>query len=123
MAYFEELTEGCPEADAIAVNNEQFYRFVSANPAVDADFTSHRKLYPKRVFQVPECQARSLSIFKVSDNFDLSKLPALKNKLRAIITLTPNDGVVKHTPSSSSKEHHSWWRSTAFQIANNITYP
>lgn len=116
--YYEDLPESCPEDGAEAVDNVAFYRFVSSNPATDSDFLSHRKKYPKKKFQVSECRAMSLSVFKVSDILDLTKLPAIKG-IRATVTLSTQDGLVKQTGDGG---HHSWWRSTSFVIGNNITY-
>ena len=119
--YFEELVDNCPDADAKPANNEKFYRLVSI-PVADEDFYSHRKKYPFKKFNVSECQAQSVSVFRNLPSRNLEKLPAFKDKIRALIHLTSSDGAIKATPSDQN-DHHSWWRSSTFKIGNNISYP
>lgn len=119
--YFEDLIDDCPDADARVANNEIFYRLVSV-PTADEDFHSHRKKYPLKKFNVSECQARSVSVFRNSPSHKIEKLPAFKDKIRALVQLTSSDGVIKPTPSDQD-DHHSWWRSSTFKIGNNVTYP
>lgn len=117
--YSENLPADCPPAQAEAVDNVRFYRFVKTNPATDEDFISHKKKFPKRKFNVSDCEALSISVFKVSELLDFKKLPTFKNSIMAIVTITIADGLVM---PSGENEHHSWWRSSNFTIGGNITY-
>lgn len=118
-AYYESLPLNCPDLGASPVDGVPFYRFVKSNPATNEDFLSHRKKFPQKKFQVSECKASSVSIFKISTLLDIHKLPTFKNSIKAIVTLVLSDGSVL---ANGDNEHHSWWRSASFKIGENITY-
>ncbi len=114
----EALPESCPPEEAYQCNGENFYRLVAGDPARESDFFSHRKLYPTRIFKVDECQARAVSVFSTKKEAEeLRKKPPFKNKNTVIarVTIRPKDGVVAQT--GHNKKHYSWWRTTAYDIA------
>jgi hypothetical protein len=117
--YHEKLPDACPELDAHTVSNERFYRWVKRNPATSTDFLSKRMKQPNELFRdISECIACAVSLHKQSET-NLNKLPGMKGKILAIITLTPKDGLVKQT---FDNPHYSWWRSSEFTTENNIIY-
>ena len=115
--YESDMPEGCPPMDVFKVDGD-FYRFVSEPPS-EADFIPHSRLYPNRNFTGQECQARAISVFKSLDECKMMrKSPAFRNKKLAVVHITPEDGVVKSTPSGQNKTHYSWWRSATCQTIN-----
>lgn len=118
--YQENLPKDCPPSTATAPNGEQFYRFVNANPATSEDFLPNTHRVPKSALGVTaECIGCAVSLFRIDNGPDMAKLPAFKNKIRAVVTLTDKDGLVLQT---FTKPHHSWWRSVDFRVGNNISY-
>lgn len=73
---------------------------------------------PDKVFSglgIDECIIRSISVFSdLEDAIKRLKLPKFRYANVTKVNLTPQDGVIKKTFSSS---HYSWWRSTAFNIS------
>ncbi len=117
--YYEILPESCPEIDAKPASNEKFYRLIRAKPAINGDFQSKRMKQPNALFKdISECILSAVSIYKQTE-MDIKKLPSLKGKIPAIITLTPTDGLIKQT---FTNPHYSWWRAKEFEIENSITY-
>jgi hypothetical protein len=58
----EELPAGCPPTSAINTTGQTMYRLVATPPTI-ADFTSHRSLFPDKVFRASECVARAVSMW------------------------------------------------------------
>lgn len=119
MDWYEELPEQCPEKEAFNPDNEVFYRVIDGDRPELTDFISHRLLYGEgRVFPgMPECRARSVSLFK--DLSDIQKrtlkTPKFKNKKVVKVLLKKKDGVIAKT---SKLSHYSWWRSKDFNLDN-----
>ena len=117
MNWFEQLPPQCPPSDAMPCNGI-YYRIAKGNPVDDSDFFSQRKLMPDKVFTglgIDECIIRSISVFfDIEDAVKRLKLPKFRHANVTKVHLTPKDGVIKKTFSSS---HFSWWRSTAFNVS------
>lgn len=109
----EDLPPGCPPADAVAPQNNLFYRLVNNFPPVDRDFWSHRKCYASKKFNTNECIARSCSVHSdLEACSQLVKLPTHKNKRIVQFPLSPQSGRIKKT--GASLYHYSWWRASNF---------
>ena len=118
MSYREPLPEGCPPgaADEIAAPREVF-RLVRGNPPTVDDFKSQRAEKPDAVFQVPECQARGLSVFaERRDSERALKLPTLRGRLICRLRLDTGAGRIQQTGRPS---HHTWWPLAEFNILAN----
>lgn len=114
--WYEELPEFCPPLKAIAPQSEKFYRVAKGDPTQNSDFFSQRKLQPDKQFNVDECIARAISIFKdTEDALRLSLLPKFKGGVIAEIILTERDGLIMKTFKNS---HYSWWRTKQFDYKN-----
>lgn len=106
--YSEELPESCPPPAAAEPQGIEVFRLIKEDPAKEADFHSHRELFPDKKFNVSECISRSLSIFtSVEDCTALKGLPAHKDKKIAKLNLPPSAGKVMSTGRTLS--HLSWW--------------
>jgi hypothetical protein len=123
MKYFEDLSVGytCPHEDAFAPNGERiYYRKLKANTATEHSFVA-APFNESLVDRADACIQKSLSIF---DNLDslinaVIKIQAGKKKAKqiAVLKLNSNDGLLKQT---FGKNHHSWWRSQAFDVTTVI---
>ena len=107
--YREELPDGCPPQDAKEIVDEIIcYRLVHHEPPTEEDFRSQRALQPNKDFEVPECQARGLSVFMKPS--DARKKARRSRNLRgtkvAKLTLTHGAGYIQKTGRNS---HHTWW--------------
>lgn len=112
--WFEELPGQCPPAEASNFERFVCYRLCEGTLPAERDFLSHRTLFPKKVFRVPECQARAISVYKEAKDLDfVLKLPAHRHKNKVKITLGQDDGAVMKTGNDS---HYSWWRSKRFDL-------
>ena len=119
MNYREPLPENCPpdEAEEIAAPR-LVYRLVCNNPPTDDDFQSQQAERPDRVFQdVPECQARGLSVFA---NRNVAEQLATRGSLQGTavcqVTLTPGAGCIQPT---GRRSHHTWWPLANYDILAN----
>lgn len=115
MTYREPLPEGCPpdEAKEIAARRIVF-RLVRRNPPSDADFRSQRAEKPKNQFNVPECQARGLSVFgDLSDAIRQQKLPHFRGSKVCEVTLGSGAGRIQKT---GRRSHFTWWPLADFNI-------
>lgn len=110
----EPLPDECPPDDAASPEGETYYRMVESFPPTDKDFVSHRELYPNKDFKnVPECVARSCSVFsEYGCCAELTKLPRHKHKRVVSLELDTSSGVVLRT--FRRQHHYSWWRSQNF---------
>lgn len=118
--WYETLPDQCPPGEAMTPNGFVCYRLCESKSAVDKDFLSHRHLFPHKTFYVPECRARSISVYK--DQSDLDKvlmLPAHKAKTIVRVTLNPQDGATMKT-GKTDDSHYSWWRSNSFDMSKSI---
>lgn len=113
IEWAEDLPAHCPPADAVAPENDLFYRLVNNVPPVDRDFWSHRKLNPSKKFNTSECIARSCSLISDLERcFQVAKLPTQQNKRIVQLILPPQSGRIKKTGRNFS--HYSWWRGGNF---------
>lgn len=118
LNWTEELGNDCPPPEAEYTNSTYFR--LGENPPREEDFFSHRKLNPSKVYPVPECQSKSLSVFNTLDAVTalVNTSPTLRNKKIIQVNLTPQDGVIQKT--GRNPNHYSWWRSTNFDVNNVI---
>ena len=113
IGWAEDLPPDCPPADAVAPQNNVFYRLVDNIPPVERDFWSHRKLNPNKNFNTTECVARSCSVLSDLEGCSLViKLPTQRNKRIVQLTLPAQSGLVKKT--GRNLYHYSWWRAGNF---------
>lgn len=118
MEYFETLPEGCPPDTAVKIDVERHvYRLVRTNPVTQNDFRSQRAEHPDKVFSVPECQARGLSVFtERGDSENARKLPVLRRRLICRVRLTSGAGCILQTGKPS---HHTWWPLADYDIVGH----
>jgi hypothetical protein len=117
MNYFEPLPAACPELDAKTYDGV-VYRLVS-EPVNEADFLSHRALFPLKTFHTTECKAMSLSVFTDIDAAKkLLGLPNNVGKRVVAVNLNEHAGVIKRT--GKADHHHSWWRTKNFSVLNAV---
>lgn len=120
------LPENCPPENILVPENEVFYRLLfNKNEIVGDDWKPYIDLYPdKKYIGNTLVMANGLSISKIDNYNELTKLPALKKRYKGLakITLNPEDGVLKKT--GYDDKHYTWWRTTSFdensaEIVNN----
>ncbi len=113
MGNFGKLPLNCPPPKAIGTSNQIMYRFVNSDPPTPSDFISLKKKNPGKQYpnSTLECQACGLSLYtKKQDAIEVKKkIPRLRKLKIARGTLSPNSGVIKHTPSHNSQCHYTWW--------------
>lgn len=124
MTYFEDLAATgiiCPHKDAFAPDGERLYfRVLKTNQAATDSFlpTTFKvgKPLPK---ECDNCIQKSVSIYDDLQGMinGFFKTPANKGKKKhiGVLKLKEVDGVIKQT---FGPNHHSWWRSQAFDIAS-----
>lgn len=111
--WFEELPENCPPEKAARPQGDVYYRLIDAPRISCKDFWSHRKIWPNKKFNAPECRARSVSVFSEIESCDnLRKLKLHSNKKIASIMLVSSSGKIQK--SGQDKYHYSWWRALDF---------
>jgi hypothetical protein len=123
--YFEDLNVGCscPHEDAFVPKGEKIYYRIIKAEAVNSECFLPIPIRDDR--PLPEgfddCIGKSVSIYDDLEGMinGFFKVQAGKKKNRAIkvglLQLTETDGVLKQT--FDNKNHHSWWRSQAFNVA------
>jgi len=118
--WFEELPDKCPPDNAFNPEGYTFYRLTTGDTPTEQDFFSQRANCPDCNFRnVSECIARSLSVWDdVEKCLNLLKLPRHKNKKLITLPLKSTDGLVLQT---FKQNHHSWWRSSSFDVASIVT--
>lgn len=123
VEWAEDLPPGCPPADAVAPQNNLFYRLVNNVPPFDRDFWSQRKLYPSKKFNTSECIAHACSVLSNLERCSqLVKLPTHKHKRILQLTLPPQSGHIKKT--GKDLYHYSWWRVANFDpISASVEVP
>lgn len=113
--WYEELPEQCPPSETFSLDGFVCYRLCERAEPAEGDFLSHRALFPQKIFRVPECQARAISVFKKPEDLDpVLKLAIHKHKAKVKVILGQADGVAMKTGNGS---HYSWWRSMRFDLA------
>ena len=118
----------CPPEDAIPASG-QVYRCIKGEVVSAQEFLSWKELNPERSYSnsCKECEACGISVLR--DRRDVLRLiqtvPAMRKCRCAVGLLTPDMGVIKHTPSHRSNSHYTWWtpigvcRHAPFQILPN----
>jgi hypothetical protein len=123
IEYFEDLDisgQTCPPEDCFFSDGiTEYYRAVLTDPATSDCFTSHRLKNPDRIYNLDECEVRSVSLSMTIEGLihGVFKTPAFKKreKLVGVVILCEADGPVKQTFAA---HHHSWWRSKSFKPEN-----
>ena len=118
MLYREFLPEDCPPEQASEITAPRLvYRLVRHNPPTDDDFRSQRAEKPQQHFNVPECQARGVSVF---DNYRAAARSSNTRNLRGTqvcrVILGPGAGRIMKTGSPS---HYTWWPFADYDILAN----
>ena len=126
--YFEDLAATgitCPHEDAFVPDGERIYYRVLKSSTVSSDYFLPTEVKDNRPLpqDYDNCIGKSVSVFddlEVMIN-SIFRLPFNRGKKKTIglLKLTANDGLLKQT--FDNKNHHSWWRSKAFDIANVAT--
>lgn len=105
----------CPPPEAADASGE-FYRLVSEDPPVEADFRSNRELADAGEARATwpeskECQACGLSVTETLADAEATRkaFGALRKK-RIAVGAVDGDGKLLATPSRKAPSHHSWWR-------------
>lgn len=108
----DEMPEKCPPEDAAAAELRA-YHFCRAVPPAADDFMPLIKRGPSRPFKdaAEQCQACGVSIYaNREDAIALADaIPLFRKRLLAVVIITPDDGVVKHTPTTDRASHHTFW--------------
>jgi hypothetical protein len=112
MQWHDELPEQCPPQEAVLPSNMIIYRAVRTLPPTEDDFESQRVMYPKQLFNVDECRARSLSVSTEPTPCEhLIRIPNRPERFVAKIRLTEESGLILKT---GKRTHFSWWRARDF---------
>lgn len=101
--------DNCPPDDACEATGI-VYRFVKHDPPDQRDFTTNYERQTDKIQTNQLCSACGISVFR-----DLSDAPKMQRIIRhfqsysvARGTITPDLGVIKHTPGKIAS-HHDWW--------------
>lgn len=120
----------CPPLGAVMYSGD-IYRFLKNDNVTDSEFElssskeNFRNTY-KNNYNVL-CQGSGHSIYinlqdAIYNGEEMrKKSKGFKKKFKYIgkINLTTADGVIKGTPSSNTRNHHTWWRPISIQNFNN----
>lgn len=121
--YFEDLAATgitCPHEDAFVPDGSKtYFRVLKSSEANSECFLPTTIKTDKPLpDDFDDCIGKSVSIFDSLEGMinGFFKLPHNRGKKKhiGILQLQPNDGMLKQT---FRKNHHSWWRSQAFDIA------
>ncbi|MBS1631972.1 MAG: hypothetical protein KF825_13795 [Ferruginibacter sp.] len=122
--YFEDVIAAgipCPHEDAFVPDGVKVYYRVLKNNTVSSEYFLPTVVKDDRPLPqgYDNCIGKSVSVFddlQVMIN-SIFRLPFNRGKKKTIglLKLTANDGLLKQT--FDNKNHHSWWRSKAFDIA------
>jgi len=122
--FFEDLSNTgirCPHEDAFVPDGQRIYYRVLKSGAASSDCFLPTVVKDDRPLPhgYDNCIGKSVSVFddlQVMIN-SIFRLPFNRGKKKTIglLKLTANDGLLKQT--FDNKNHHSWWRSKAFDIA------
>ncbi len=121
MEWYNHLSHDCPPSDAEPAKGK-FYRLIKKEhtcPRLE-DFRSWREEHVGEQLSsehlsngITECQACGLSVWPSLDDARRSqrRVPAHRRGVPAQGSLTPDLGLVKHTPPLKAKAstHHTWW--------------
>lgn len=125
VTYFEDLNVGgtCPHEDAFVPDGAKTYYRIIKEEAVNSECFLPTPINADRPLPdgFDECIGKSVSIYDDLQGMinGFFKVQAGKKKNRTIkvghLHLKETDGVLKQT--FDNKNHHSWWRSQAFNAA------
>ena len=89
----------------------EVYRFLNGVQPNQSDFKSHRELFPDRKFNVPECEACGLSVYRSRNDLTslIRRVPKMRGRLVARATLRAELGALKPTPKREEHSHCTWW--------------
>lgn len=120
LTYFEDLESTgitCPHEDAFQANGDKTYFRVLKGVEITSESFLPTPVKNDRPLP-PQCDACILKSVSIYDNLEglingYFRLPSNKGKKKRIgvLKLNPHDGMLKQTFGAN---HHSWWRSTAF---------
>jgi hypothetical protein len=101
---------GCPYADSSPAEGE-VYRLLAGLQPNPNDFKSYRELFPKRKFQVPECEACGLSVYRALNDLStlIKRVPKMRARRVARGVLRADFGFVAPTPKRNEHSHCTWW--------------
>ncbi len=111
----EHFPEKCPPIEAKSPSG-CLYRFTNRRTPRLRDFKSLYELRDEDWDWGEEaCKARGLSVFlTLADCTKMrAAVPAMKKKHIASASLSPDAGLVAHTPSNNSDAHHTFWSKLA----------
>jgi hypothetical protein len=125
ITYFEDLNVGCtcPHEDAFVPKGDKTYYRIIKTETVNSECFLPTLIREGRPLPdgFDDCIGKSVSIYDDLQGMinGFFKVQAGKKKNRTIkigkLQLNETDGVLKQT--FDNKNHHSWWRSQAFNIA------
>lgn len=121
--YHPELPPGCPPNDAAPMTGTVFRRTKKPPTTItNQDFHSSRELGD----QAPgsECQRWGTSVWvDMADVLrDLENFAAYLPKYRIVaFDVTPDHGVIKHTPTNDRPHHHTFWRDATIDFSEICT--
>lgn len=120
--YFEDLNMGisCPHEDAFVPDGVKTYFRVLKSSEVNSDCFLPTVVKGDKPLPMgyDDCIGKSVSIYDDLQGMinGFFKLPHNRGKKKhiGVLKLKPNDGLLKQT--FDNKNHHSWWRSHAFDV-------
>src|SRR5688572_30459046 len=113
MNYLEPMPEGCSPVEAQEIISEWVvFRLAQKSPVALDDFRSQRAMNPSTKFNVSECLARGLSVYRDRrDAEQARKLPKFKRSVICSVRLAVGAGRIQQTFKPS---HHTWWPFASF---------
>jgi len=127
MQWSDHFPSGCPPQTAENATGE-VYRLIKHDSPTPNDFRSWREENKDKECPegVTECQSCGLSVYteKADACRVIRRIPRFKKAKPALGKLTPDLGVMLHTPSRVNPSHHTWWTPvsaqpwTVFQIVD-----
>lgn len=114
MAWPIHLPESCPPDAATSVAGITLHRTTKTDPASAADFLSGFEIFGARFNSAKLCIDCGLSVFAEASHIqDMAlRVPALRSKHVAALSLSDADGVTLPTPTKNSDHHSTWWTSS-----------
>jgi hypothetical protein len=108
-----DLPAECPYASAKPMSLT-VYRMVGSNPPSPEDFVPQG---PEMLGISPDdparyCESFGLSVIADPEGFQATRRLVKSTRKKLLIacgTITPDSGVVAHTPSKARHNHHTWW--------------
>lgn len=120
ISWAKHLPDNTPPEDVfVSYNREPLFRLIKQKGVMtEDDLKPFTELYPQKNFKNKLWQASGLSTLgTLADARSMTKLPSLRNMHGiAEITMCPQYGVMKDTPSSNCVNHFTWWHTTSFDL-------